>query len=155
HQTLIEANEHVEPRLQHEEGILRSARDKLTSLADDDEIRPSLSAVVRLIDDCRSRHLRLNKRLMSARGEFIEQQSRQCFIDQLHLEPIHLRDEVLAPLLSAAESHASKLTNRVAHAFIGPVTPGMLSLRKLVLWQLQPQRSQMTGEATLEMIVAV
>ncbi len=95
HQTLVEANEHVELRLLHEEGILRSAREKLTSLADEDENRKSLSAVVRLIDDCRSRHLRLNKRLMSARGEFIEQQARQCFIEQFHVEPINLRDEIL------------------------------------------------------------
>ena len=155
HQTLIEANEHVELRLQHEEGILRSARDKLTSLADDDENRPSLSAVVRLIDDCRSRHLRLNKRLMSARGEFLEQQTRQCFIDQLHVEVINLRDEVLAPLLSAAGSQVSKLTNGVAHALIGPVTPGMLSLRDLVIWQLQPKRVQTPGEAPLEEVEAV
>lgn len=155
HQTLIEANEHVELRLQHEEGILRSAREKLASLADNDENRPSLSAVVRLIDDCRSRHLRLNKRLMSARGEFIEQQTRQRFIDQLHVDPINLRDEVLAPLLLASGSEVSKLTNGVAHAFIGPVTPGMLSLRDLVVWQLQPKRVQTPGEAPLEEVDAV
>ncbi len=154
HQTLIEANEHVELRLQHEEGILRSAREKLASLADDDN-RQSLIAVVRLIDDCRSRHLHLNKRLMLARGEFIEQQARQCFIDQLHVEPINLRDEVLAPLLSAAGCRVSDLTNGVAHAFIGPVTPGMLSLRDLVVWQLQPKRVQTSGESPLEEVDAV
>ena len=155
HQTLVEANEHVELRLQHEEGILRSARDKLTSLADDDGNRHSLSAVVRLIDDCRSRHLRLNKRLMSARGEFIEQQARQCFIDQFNVESINLRDEVLAPLLAVAGSQVCDFVDGVAHAFIGPMTPGLVSLRDLVAWQLQPKRIQTPGEAPLEEVEAV
>jgi hypothetical protein len=155
HQMLLEANEHVELRLQHEEGILRSARGKLTSLADDDENRLSLVAVVRLIDDCRSRHLRLNKRLMCARGEFIEQQARQCFIYQPRMEPINLRDEVLAPLLSVAGSQASELVNGVAHAFIGPMMPRLLTLRDLVAWQLQPKRILTPGEAPLEEVEAV
>ncbi len=52
-------------------------------------------------------------------------------------------------------SWVSDLTNGVAHTFIGPVTPGVLSLRDLVVWQLQPKRIQTPGEAPLEEVEAV
>jgi hypothetical protein len=150
HRTLLDANDHVEARLRIEEDILRSARSKLTSIADDHENRPSLSAVVRLIDECRSRHLRLNKRLMTARGEFIEQQSRQCYADDLRRELINLKDEVLSPILGLCGNQACRISESVGHAFIGPVSPRVLSLRELLEWQLQPKRLQMIGEAPIE-----
>jgi hypothetical protein len=155
HQMLVDANEHVATRLRMEEAILRSARDNLALLDSDDAHRPSLSGVVRLIDDCRSRHLRLNKRLMSARGEFIEQQARQSFLDEWRKEPVNLRDEILAPLLALPGVAASEIADSAGHALVGPLAPRMLALRELLTWQLQPKRVQTPGESPIEEIEAV
>ena len=138
-----------------EESVIRSARQKLASIADDGDNHQSLRDIVRLTDDCRSRHLRLNKRLMTARSEFIEQQSRQCFVESLRTEPINLRDDLLAPILSLPSNDAVRISEDTGHAFIGPVMPGVLSLHDLVLWQLQPKRIQLIGESEAEKVEAI
>lgn len=150
HATLLDANEHVDVRLRIEDDIIRSAREKLDSIAENDENRPSLADVVRLMDDCLSRHLRLSKRLMTARGEFIEQQSRQCFVDFEITERIDMRDGLLTPLLALPVGRAVELTEGVGHTLAGPMPPRVLTLRDLVEWQLQPKREQTVGEAPIE-----
>lgn len=155
HQTLLDANEHVDARLRIEADILRSARDRLASLADDDKHRGALGIVIRLIEDCRSRHLGLNKRLMSARGEFIEQQSRQCFHHEVQRAPINLRDELLAPLLLLTASEVTKVTDSIGHAFIGPMPPQLIALSDLVDWELQPKRILTPGESPIEEVEAL
>jgi len=155
HTALVDANDHVEGRLRIEESVIRSARQKLASIADDGDNHQSLRDIVRLMDDCRSRHLRLNKRLMTARSEFIEQQSRQCFVESLRTEPINLRDDLLAPILSLPSNDAVRISEDTGHAFIGPVMPGVLSLHDLVLWQLQPKRIELIGESEAEKVEAI
>lgn len=150
HETLLNANEHVDARLKIEDDIIRSARDKLDTIADDDENRRPLSEVVRLMGDCQSRHLRLSKRLMTARGEFIEQQARQCFVESAINEPINMRDELLGPMLALSLDSALKLSEQKGHTLIGPISPPVLSLRELVTWQLQPKREQSIGESPVE-----
>ena len=150
HATLVEANEHVDLRLRIEEDIIRSARETLDSIAEDDENRPSLAEVVRLMSDCVSRHLRLSKQLMTARGEFIEQQPRQCFVDVDFAERIDMRDALLAPMLLLPLGSVVELTENVGHTMVGPSTPRMLVLREVVEWQLQPKREQTIGEAPIE-----
>lgn len=150
HVTLLDANEHVDVRLRIEDDIIRSARDKLDTIADDDENRHSLSEVARLMDDCRSRHLQLSKRLMTARGEFIEQQSRQCFVDTGFAEQVDMRDELLGPMLALPFCSALEFSEDAGHSLIGPTPPSVLSLRELVAWQLRPKREQSVGEAPME-----
>lgn len=150
HATLLEANEHVDLRLRIEEDIIRSAREKLDSIADDDENRPSLADVVRLMNDCVSRHLRLSKRLMTARGEFIEQQSRQCFVDVAIADRVDMREALLMPLLALPLARVVEVTESVGHTLVGPKPSRVLKLRELVEWQLQPKREQSSGEAPLE-----
>jgi len=150
HATLLEANEHVDVRLRIEDDIIRSAREKLDAIAEGDENRASLADVARLMDDCLSRHLRLSKRLMTARGEFIEQQSRQSFVDLDITERIDLRDGLLAPLLALPLGNVVELTEGAGHTLAGPKPPRVLTLRKLVEWQLQPKREQTIGEAPME-----
>ncbi|WP_339908973.1 hypothetical protein [Symmachiella dynata] len=152
HETLLDANEHVDVRLRIEDDIIRSARDKLDAIADEDENRQSLSEVARLMDDCFSRHLRLSKRLMTARGEFIEQQSRQCFVDTDIAEQIDMRDELLGPMLALPFGIAFEFSERAGHSLLGPTPPFVLSLHELVAWQLQPKREQSVGEAPMEEI---
>ena len=150
HETLVEANQHVDDRLREEDGIVRSSRDKLDALDDDDDNRHALLEVIRLMKDCVSRHLRLSKRLMTARGEFIEQQSRQCFVDNEFAQQINLRDELLGPMLSLPFGDVLGFSEGVGHTLIGPTPPSVLSLRELVTWQLQPKREQTVGEAPVE-----
>lgn len=150
HETLVEALEHVRQRLKTEDGIIRSATEKLDAMNDENEKRDSIVNVVRLIKDCRHRHLNLNKLLMSARGEFLEQQSRQCFIDISIFEVVNLRDDVLGQLLSLNSDHVTEFTRTEAHTLLGPRPPQVLSLADLVRWQLQPKRPVNVGEVPSE-----
>lgn len=149
HGALVEANEHVDQRLRIEEDIIRTARTRIDAIAEEDSVAP-LTEVIRLVQDCRSRHLRLNRRLMTGRDEFIEQQSRQCFVETSVSLPVNLRDEVLGALLELPTRVAIQFFTDNGHALVGPLVPGVLNLRELVLWQLQPKREAVIGEADLE-----
>lgn len=149
HLALVEANEHVDQRLRIEEDIIRTARTRLDAIAEDDTVVP-LTDVIRLVQDCRSRHLRLNRRLMTARDEFIEQQSRQCFVETSVSLPVNLRDDVLGALLSLSTRVAVQFADDSVHTLVGPTAPGLLNLSQLVHWQLQPKREAVIGETDLE-----
>jgi hypothetical protein len=150
HGLLVDALEHVQQRLKIEGGIIRSATERLDAMDAADQKRHSVSDVVRLMKDCRYRHLNLNKVLMSARGEFLEQQSRQCFIDYSAAVAVHLRDDVLGRLLAVGRDRAMGLTERCGHSLFGPRAPQVLALRDLVVWQLQPRRVYSPGESQEE-----
>ncbi|MGD9853626.1 MAG: hypothetical protein AB7U20_01620 [Planctomycetaceae bacterium] len=149
HTALVEANEHVDLRLRIEEDIIRTARTRLDAISEDDSVVP-LTEVIRLMQDCRSRHLRLNRRLMTARDEFIEQQSRQCFVETSVSLPVNLRDDVLGTLLELPTRVAVQFLSDTGHALVGPTAPGILNLCELVHWQLQPKREAAIGETDLE-----
>ena len=123
HGLLVDALEHVQQRLKIEDGIIRSATERLDAMDEDDQKRLSVSDVVRLMKDCRFRHLNLNKVLMSARGEFLEQQSRQCFVDVSASVAVHLRDDVLGRLLAMGRDQVLGLTERSGHSLLGPCAP--------------------------------
>lgn len=150
HGVLVDALEHVQQRMTVEDGIIRSANARLDAMGEDDENRPSVGGIVRLMKDCRYRHLELNKVLMPARGEFLEQQSRQGFVDISLLEAVNLRDDVLGRLLGVGCDQVLTLSERSCHSLVGPCAPQVLSLRDLVCWQLQPRRSYRQGESQME-----
>ena len=150
HGLLVDALEHVQQRLRIEDGIIRSATERLDAMDEDDQKRLSVRDVVRLMKDCRFRHLNLNKVLMSARGEFLEQQSRQCFVDISASIAVNLRDDVLGRLLTMGRDQVLGLTERSGHSLLGPCAPQVLALRDLVLWQLQPRRAYSPGESQEE-----
>lgn len=150
HGILVDALEHVRQRLKIEDGIIRSATDKLDAMDESDEKRPLVGGIVQLMKDCRYRHLNLNKLLMSARGEFLEQQSRQCFIDVSANEVINLRDDVLGQLLLLGSDRVLTLAHDCGHTLLGPAAPALLNLNDLVRWQLQPRRAYSPGESAVE-----
>ena len=149
HKIIVEANEHIDLRLKVEQGIVRSAKEALDSLGEDDDKRGALNQTIRLMDECASRHLRLGKRLMTARGEFIDQQSRQSFVDVDIGEQINLRNDFLRPLLELETKTAVELTESVGHTLLGARTPKLFSLRHLIEWQLQPKRESVSGESSV------
>lgn len=147
---LVEALEHIALRLKTEDGIIRSATARLDTLDEGHESRDAIAGVVRLIKECRFRHLNLNKLLMLARSEFLDQQSRQCFRDVSVLEVIDLRDDVLGPLLGLRGDQVCALSHGAAHTLLGTQVPAVLSLTDLIRWQLQPRRPVTQGEVALE-----
>jgi tetratricopeptide (TPR) repeat protein len=150
HEILVEALEHIGLRLKTEDGIIRSATEKLDTLDDTNEKREAIASVVRLIKECRFRHLNLNKLLMSARGEFLDQQARQCFHDLSVLEVVNLRDDVLSPLLGFRSDQVCVFSQEATHTLLGPRVPTVLSLTDLIRWQLQPKRPVNLGEVPAE-----
>lgn len=150
HGILVEALEHVQQRLKIEDGIIRSANDKLDAMDEADDKRSLVGSIVQLMKDCRYRHLNLNRVLMSARGEFLEQQARQCFVDVLANEVVNLRDDVLGRLLSLGSDRVLELTESSGHTLLGPDVPSLLALGDLVRWQLQPRRAYTAGQSPVD-----
>jgi len=140
HDILVEALEHIGMRLRTEENIIRSATGKLDSLDETHDRREPIADIVRLMKECRFRHLNLNKLLMATRGEFLEQQVRQCFHDVSVLEAVNLRDDVLGPLLELPSDQVGGYLQESSHTLLGPRVPAVLSLTDLIRWQLQPKR---------------
>lgn len=150
HGLLVDALEHVQQRLKTEDAIIRSATGRLDVMDEDDPKRFSVNDVVRLMKDCRYRHLSLNKVLMSARGEFLEQHSRQCFVDVSSSRAVDLRDDVLGHLLAMGRDLVLTVSERSGHSLLGPHAPQVLVLCDLVQWQLQPRRAYSPGESPEE-----
>jgi len=148
HGILVDALQHVQQRLKIEDGIIRSAVDKMDAMDESDDKRSVVGAIVQLMKDCRYRHLNLNRMLMSARSEFLDQQARQCFVDVQAEEVINLRDDVLTRLLGLRVDDFLTLGN--VHTWLAPAAPSVLSLKDLVRWQLQPRRAYTPGETSME-----
>jgi len=146
HHLLDEAVEHVRGRQRIESEIIDSAQQKLALAQLDDDHRHSIHDVIRLMRDCRHRHLNLNRQLMSARGHFFEQQTRQCFSESEADTPINLRDDVLEPLLAMPQATVLALGEGTTPLLVGPRAPKIVSLHRLVAWQLQPLRIRSEGE---------
>jgi hypothetical protein len=146
HNLLVEAVDHVQNRQRIESEIIDSAQQKLAIAQLDDDHRHSIYDVIRLMRDCRHRHLDLNRQLMSARNHFFEQQTRQCFSESQAVTPINLRDDVLEPLLAMPQAKVLALGERTTPLVAGPRAPKIVSLHRLVAWQLQPLRIRSEGE---------
>jgi tetratricopeptide (TPR) repeat protein len=145
-QLLVEATAHVKDRLRIENEIVETAENKLDSANLDEGQRKTLLEVVHLMRDCVHRHMSLNRQLMPARNHFLEQQTRQCFNDSFVAQPVNLRDEILQPLLTMQQNDVIQLAEIVVPMMHGPRTPNLLSLARLVSWQMQPLRTQTGGE---------
>lgn len=150
HEILVDGLEHVRQRLKIEDGIIRSASDKLDAMEESDDKRLLVLGIIQLMKDCRYRHLNLNKVLMSARGEFLEQQSRQCFVDTFANEVINLRDDVLGQVLLLGSDRVAALAEGSGHTLLGPKAQPLLTLADLLQWQLQPRRTYTPGETLAE-----
>ena len=150
HGILVDGVQHVQQRLKIEDGIIRSATDKLNAISEGDDKCEVIRDIIRLMKECRHRHLNLNKVLMSARGEFLEQQSRQCFVDVSLFDVVNLRDDVLGQLLLFGREQLLPLCEQIAPQLVGPTAPQLLSLADLLTWQLQPRRAHVSGESALD-----
>lgn len=137
---LNEALQHITARLATEESILKSAEDRLEVLPPGDERTRAVAEVVRLIRDCRLRHVDLHDQLMRARNLFLDEQARQSFIPKPRHPLPELLDRVLEPLLGLSRAEAASIVGGVFPLFAGAQSPAVLSLSQLLAWQLQPRR---------------
>ncbi len=150
HELLVEAMDHVQNRQRIESDIIDSAQQKLATVQLDEDQRHAVGDVIRLMRDCRHRHLNLNRQLMQTRNHFFEQQTRQCFSDSESITPINLRDEVLQPLLAMPQADVVPLGEYATSLLATARTPKLLSLAGLIIWQLQPLRIRTEGEVEME-----
>ncbi len=116
---LNEALQHITARLATEESILKSAEDRLEVLPPSDARATAVAEVVRLIRDCRLRHVDLHDQLMRARNLFLDEQARQSGLSR---------------------TEAASMVSGVFPFFAGAQSPKVLSLTQLLAWQLQPRR---------------
>ncbi len=147
---LSEALEHIKSRLDTESTIISTAEQRLDVLAAGDDRARKVAEVVRLIRDCRLRHVDLHDQLMHARNVFLDEQARQGFLPA-PLTPVpELMTEVLEPVLRLGRSLALEALDQVFPTFFGARAAPALSLAETVLWQLRPRREAPSNEVPLE-----
>jgi tetratricopeptide (TPR) repeat protein len=147
---LNEALQHITLRLATEESILRSAEDRLEVLSPGDDRARAVAEVLRLIRDCRLRHVDLHDQLMRARNLFLDEQARQSFIPTSRTALPELLSQVLEPILGLPRAAAAALVAASLPDFTGAQPPPTLSLAHLLEWQLQPRREIRRMEVTVE-----
>lgn len=143
---LAEALEHIKVRLATEDGILETAREHLDVLSARDEQAAHVADVVRLMRDCRARHVDLHDQLMRARNVFLDEQGRQAFVAASARALPELTADVLEPILRMGQLRAQETTEAAFPLFFGARPPALLSLAELVLWQLRPRRPRSSGD---------
>lgn len=143
---LDEAVEHVLRRVRVEQGILETAEERLKVLPVDHEQATPLRHIIEIVQRCRLRHMELQDQLMRARSVFLDEQERQAFSVLAARALPELSREVLEPLLTMPARIAEEIIIDVSPAFCGPGAPALLSLRRLIGWQLQPRRETVRGE---------
>ena len=98
---LHEALNHITTRTEMEASILKTARERLDVLEDDDGAK-AVAEVCRLVEDCRQRHFALHGQLMTARNVFLDEQDRQAFHPFAAIHLPSLANDVLEPMKEIA-----------------------------------------------------
>jgi tetratricopeptide (TPR) repeat protein len=147
---LNEALQHITVRLATEESILRTAEERLEVLPAGDSRALAVAEVLRLIRDCRLRHVDLHDQLMRARNLFLDEQARQSFGSRLRNPLPELLSGILQPLLGLPRIAAAELVTEALSCFTGAQPPPTLSLVQLLEWQLQPRRELRRTEIAVE-----
>ena len=147
---LDEAVTHITVRLATEENILTTAEERLDVLPGSDERTLAVVEVIRLVRDCRLRHVDLHDQLMRARNVFLDEQARQTFTPTPRHPLPELLSGVLEPLLALRRSEAAAITTATFPAFVGAQPRPVLSITQLIAWQLQPRRELRRMEVSID-----
>jgi hypothetical protein len=134
---LADALVHIEERYEFEHRILRNiseARDK----SDEPLQKQRAAELVSIVRDCIRRHMQLQKRLLTARSLFREEQDRQQFAELPRRAVIDLHGQVLSPLLGLSLRDALLVSEGFFRAAVGPEPPALLGLPSLVARLLKP-----------------
>ncbi|WP_254407170.1 hypothetical protein [Streptomyces sp. GMY02] len=134
---LADALVHIEERYDFEHRILRNiseARDK-----SDEPIQKQRAAeLVSIVRDCIRRHMQLQKRLLTARSLFREEQDRQQFAELPRRAVLDLHGQVLTPVLGLPVRDALSVGAGFFRAAVVPEPPALLGLPSLIARLLKP-----------------
>lgn len=144
---LTDALLHIEERYEFEHRILRNiseARDK----SDEPLQKQRAAELVSIVRDCIRRHMQLQKRLLTARSLFREEQDRQQFVELPRRAVLDLHGQVLGPLLGLSLRDTRLVSEGFFRAAVGPEPPAVLGLPSLVARLLKPapERERLGGE---------
>jgi hypothetical protein len=136
---------HLKERMTVERELLRSARGQLER-AEPTQLSAA-AELVELVEDCRTRHVQLQKQILEARPTFMAEQERQVFAPRAAAPLPELERELLMPLLVASRAEAAPVLKAFSRAAAGPCVQRQVRLCGLVDLLLQPRRERYDGAA--------
>jgi hypothetical protein len=129
------ARAHIQERLRAERALLGKVQDAIAS--GDQRLLAAARRIADLITECQRRHEDLHRRVIDARGVFLEEQERQSFRPPASITLPDPHRQVLLPALELQQEHAVDLAGQFVTDMWGPVAPRLPRLYRLVndLWQ--------------------
>ena len=125
---LDNAREHLKKRLKHENEIIASIREHISSKSGD--TRKHLIDLKNVLDECHQRHTALIQRIMSASEEFRRFQV-SAFQARFRQNIPDLEEDILVPLLSAPLNTIFDMRNDIHVLFSAPASPCLYDLTLL------------------------
>lgn len=136
-QQIDAALRHLAERLHVE----RDLRTQVQRRLDETEVEaPELAELASVLDDCVTRHLRLQQNLIGANQAWLDAQARQSFRPRAALPLADLERDVLRPALVLSVADLDPVVPALFASFFGPVAPRVLALDQLVSRLLAPAR---------------
>ena len=132
---LDRARDHIQERLRAERALLGKVQDAIAS--GDPRLLAAARRIADLLTECQRRHEDLHRRVIDARGVFLEEQERQSFRPPATITLPDPHRQVLLPALELRQEHAIDLAGQFVTDMWGPVAPRLPRLYRLVndLWQ--------------------
>jgi hypothetical protein len=129
------ARDHIRERLRAERVLLGKVQDAIAS--GDPLLLAAARRIAELLTECQRRHEDLHRRVIDARGVFLEEQERQSFRPPASITLPDPHRQVFLPALELSQEHAIDLAERFVTDMWGPVAPRLPRLYRLIsdLWQ--------------------
>jgi hypothetical protein len=143
------ARDHIRDRLRAERVLLGKVQEAIAS--GDPRLLAAARRIADLLTECQRRHEDLHRRVIDARGVFLEEQERQSFRPPASVTLPDPHRQVLLPALELGQEHAVDLAEQFVTYMWGPVAPRLPRLYRLIndLWQ-QKERAVPEGRGEEE-----
>ena len=143
------ARDHIRDRLRAERALLGKVQEAIAS--GDSRLLAAARRIADLLTECQRRHEDLHRRVIDARGVFLEEQERQSFRPPASITLPDPHRQVLLPALELSQEHAIDLAEQFVTDMWGPVAPRLPRLYRLIndLWQ-QKERTVPVGRGEEE-----
>jgi hypothetical protein len=129
------ARDHIRDRLRAERALLGKVQEAIAS--GDLRLLAAARRIADLLSECQRRHEDLHRRVIDARGVFLEEQERQSFRPPASITLPDPHRQVLLPALELSQENAIDLAEQFVTDMWGPVAPRLPRLYRLIndLWQ--------------------
>ena len=143
------SRDHIRDRLRAERALLGKVQEAIAS--GDLRLLAAARRIADLLTECQRRHEDLHRRVIDARGVFLEEQERQSFRPPASITLPDPHRQVLLPTLELSQEHAIDLAEQFVTDMWGPVAPQLPRLYRLIndLWQ-QKERTVPGGRGEEE-----